>query len=416
MLPSDKTKKLNRRIFATLFLAIFSSVTGVGIVVPLLPVYANNLGASGLYVALIFGSFSLSRSVFLPVFGRMSDRRGRKPFIVIGLLCYVLISVAFMGFKQVEALIAVRFIQGIASAMIMPVTQAYVGDITPAGEEGFTMGLFNMSVFLGLSIGPLLGGLISESYSLQAAFACMGTLALIGGLLGLVLLPPTRSEQVVVQQKEPRDWKSLVRDPDVAALFVFRFAYTTCIGILWGFLPVYADTEFALSTSAIGVLLTLGVFTSGVAQVPMGALADRFNKIVLVLLGGLVVVYAVYSFQWAQGFWDLFLASVLFGLGGGIAMPAHTALAVITGSRTGAMGSVMALLTMAHSLGMLSGSLLAGLIMDVAHLRLAFTGGAAIMALGVVFFCGRMVYSHVANRKGCPSPLDNRPAKDGIEI
>ena len=86
----------DRKIFGTLFFSIFAAVTGVGIVVPLLPVYANSLGASGLYIGLIFGAFSLSRTFFLPFFGRKSDQKGRKPFIVTGLLSYAVISVAFI--------------------------------------------------------------------------------------------------------------------------------------------------------------------------------------------------------------------------------------------------------------------------------------------------------------------------------
>ncbi|MFH0726476.1 MAG: MFS transporter [Pseudomonadota bacterium] len=407
MLQADQPQRIDRRIFATLFVAIFSCVTGVGIVVPLLPVYAKNLGASGLYVGLIFGAFSFSRSAFLPYFGRLSDRKGRKPFIVIGLFCYVLVSIAFMGFEKIEALIIVRFIQGIASAMIMPVTQAYVGDITPAGDEGFTMGLFNMSLFMGLSLGPLIGGLISEGFSLQMAFACMGAMALVGCLLSVLLLPPTRLEQVVTQQKKPLDWKYLVTDRDISALFIFRFTYTTCIGILWGFLPVYADMEFSLSTGDIGILLMLGVFVSGIVHLPMGAMADRFNKTALVTAGGLIVAYAVFSFQWANGFWDLFIANVLFGIGGGISGPALMALAIIAGNRTGAMGSVMALLTMAHSLGMLCGSLLAGIIMDIAQLRLAFSYGAAIMGIGLVFFCAKSIHNGVKNRKSKTEKADS---------
>ena len=103
-----------------------------------------------------------------------------NPLIVAGLLCYALVSVAFVFSRNVEHLIVIRFLQGIASAMIMPVVQAYVGDITPPGREGFTMGLFNMSMFMGLSAGPLIGGLINDHFSLKIAFVCMGILALVG--------------------------------------------------------------------------------------------------------------------------------------------------------------------------------------------------------------------------------------------
>jgi len=164
----------DKKIFAVLFFSIFVSVTGVGIVVPLLPVYAYELGASGLYIGLVFGAFSLSRTFFLPYFGRLSDKKGRKPLIVAGLLAYALISIGFILSKNVETLIIMRFIQGISSAMLIPVIQAYVGDITPEGSEGMSMGMFNMSMFFGLSVGPLAGGMINEHFSLNTSFLCMG--------------------------------------------------------------------------------------------------------------------------------------------------------------------------------------------------------------------------------------------------
>ena len=375
----------NRKIFATLFFSIFAAVIGVGIVVPLLPVYAHSLGASGLYIGLIFGAFSLSRTFLLPYFGRRSDQYGRKPFIVTGMLGYALISLALATTESVSALIVIRFLQGIASAMMMPVIQAYVGDITPPGKEGSLMGLFNMSLFLGLSLSPVLGGLLSDQFNLKAAFLSMGLLAILGFLLCLTLLPPTASEKMIRSNRLPDSWIKHFEDRELVGLFVYRFTYTTCIGIIWGFLPVLADTEFGLSSLVIGFLVMLGVFISGIIHLPAGMLADRVNKAALIVGGGIVVVAAMYIFDRAQSISALMMASVLFGLGGGVAMPALMALAVIKGHQTGAMGSVMALLTLAHSLGMLIGALAAGLIMDLFSLRYAFVSGAVLMAMGTVF-------------------------------
>lgn len=379
-------EKLDKKIFAILFFSIFASITGVGIVVPLLPVYAHDLGASGLYIGLIFGAFSLSRTFLLPYFGRLSDRKGRKPFIVAGLLGYALVSIGFLLAGSIGALIGIRFVQGIASAMIMPVALAYIGDITPEGREGFTMGLFNMSLFIGLSIGPLAGGIINDHLSLQAAFAFMGSLALGGFLLALFLLPPTGSERIVSTKKPPDAWKQILKDKGIAGLFLLRLAYTVCIGIIWGFLPVLADVEFSLSSSLIGVLIMLGVLISGAIHFPMGFLADIINKKMMVIIGGLIVTASMFSFEWASSFKDLLLATFFFGIGGGISMPALMALAVLKGDSTKAMGSVMALISMAHSLGILIGVLVAGLMMDIFQLRYAFPAGAIIMTLGVVLF------------------------------
>jgi MFS family permease len=379
-------RKIDKKIFATLFFSMFGTVTGVGIVVPLLPVYATRLGAGGVYIALIFAAFSISRSVLLPYFGRFSDKKGRRPFIIAGLFAYTVVSLLYMLSSRVESLIAVRFIQGIASAMIMPAVQAYIGDITPPQREGFTMGLFNMSMFLGLSIGPLIGGVIRDKFSLNMSFASMGILTFMGFLVSLLLLPPTGAERMACRGIEPLAWKKVLRDRDMAGLFLFRLAYAACIGVIWSFLPVLADVEFSLSSASIGILVTLGVLSSGLLHVPMGLVADRLNRKMMIVFGGLIITYAIFSFEWASSFKDLVTACMLFGLGGGISMPALMALAVLKGSAKNAMGSVMALLSMAHSIGMLAGSLVAGLMMDVSRLRNAFPSGAVLMAMCLGLF------------------------------
>jgi DHA1 family multidrug resistance protein-like MFS transporter len=376
-----KLDKLGKKIFGTLFFSIFAAVTGVGIVVPLLPIYAHDLGASGLYVGLIFGAFSISRTFFLPYFGRLSDLKGRKPVIVPGFFAYALISIAFIYSDTVSTLIIIRFFHGIASAMLMPVIQAYIGDITPKGREGITMGLFNMSLFLGLSLGPLIGGVIKDSFSLQASFISMGALALIGFFLSLALLPPTSSERGLKNRNASFSWKTLLYDRHLVGLFLFRFAYLVCVGIIWGFVPLYADTKFAASSSLIGVLIMLGIFISGIIHIPMGYVADRISKKLMVVVGGLIVSYAIGSFEWTVQVQDMVIASIFFGLGGGIAMPPLMAMAVLRGGQANAMGSVMALMTVAHSLGMLSGALLGGLMMDFYQLSWAFPLGAVVMII-----------------------------------
>ncbi len=374
------------KIFNVLFFSIFAAVTGVGIVVPLLPVYARDIGAGGFGIGMIFGIFSIARTVFIPIFGRASDRRGRKPFIVGGMLGYALVSLAFVAVESVQALIVIRFFQGFASAMMMPVLQAYVGDITPEGREGFTMGYFNLAMFAGLSLGPLLGGVISDHWSLDAAFVMMGLLALFGFLACALLLPPTRSETAWRRGTPPIAWRQLARDTAIWSLFTFRLAYTAGIGVIWGFLPVYADQRFQPGAAAIGLLIMTGVLVSGLFHVPMGYLADRWNKSRMVMVGGALAGAALFGFAWADSFIEMLLGSLVFGMGGGTAMPALMGLAVQKGADTDAMGSVMSLLTLAHSLGMLMGALLAGLAMDWFELAWAFPVGAGIMAGGILAF------------------------------
>jgi MFS family permease len=140
----------------------------------------------------------------------------------------------------------------------------------------------------------------------------------------------------------------------------------------------------------------------------MGFMADRVNRKMMVVAGGLIITYAIFSFDWADSFGDLLSASVLFGLGGGIAMPALMALAVLKGGETDAMGSVMSLLAMAHSLGMLAGSLLGGVMMDVSRLRNAFPAGAVMMILCLGLFMLLTHHKKVVSVQADPGtgPLD----------
>lgn len=375
-----------RRILGTLFFSVFATVLGVGIVVPLLPIHAHQLGASGFHIALIFGAYAMSRALFLPIFGHMSDRKGRKRFLTVGLLAYAAISVALAYLDSIIALVVIRLLHGVASAMLIPVFQAYAADLAPAGREGRVMGLYGTVVLVGMSLGPFVGGLVDDHWGFRATFWIMGALALLGFVACAWLLPSTSCERALRVARQPYSWQLLLRDRALASLLGFRFAYVVCVGIIWAFVPLYAAFKLSLSSASIGLVITLGILSSGLLNTPMGILADRVNRKLLVVAGGLVAGYGILSFGWADSHRAFMLASVCFGVGGGICMPALMAIAAQKGSKSDAMASVMALMTVAHSLGMLVGALLGGAMMDLFDLSFVFPAGAFTMVLGTTYF------------------------------
>ncbi len=379
---------INIKIFTTLFLAIFFTTLGVGLVVPLLPVYAHELGAGAFQVGLVFAAFSLTRSMFVPYFGKLSDKKGKKPFLTTGLFIFFFLSILYTYSKNIETLILLRLGQGFASAMVLPVAQAYIGIMTPPQKEGRVMGLFSISLYGGLSIGPLLGGVVKDWYSINASFLSMGALCLLGFVLCLLFLP---REDVLQKSNpsgsgKPKSYLAIVKTPAIFSLFTFRICFTTCIGIIWTFLPLFANTMLDLSSSAIGFVIMINVFIAGLLQAPMGYIADRFSKKIMVTAGGVLAIISLLCLNYATSFNGLVIANGIFGLAGGISLPAIMALGIIEGRKTRAMGSIMGILTLAHSLGMLVGPLLAGIIIDVFSMETIFITGAAILGAGTIVF------------------------------
>ncbi len=146
---------------------------GLGIVWPLVPVYAVELGAGGFQIGLIIASFNLARTFFNPLAGRLSDRWGRKSFIVLGMLLYAVVSVLYVLAARVETLILVRLLHGMTSVLVAPIAMALVADIAPKDRMGLYLGTQNMAVMLGLGVGPVAGGIIRDYFGMQTAFYAM---------------------------------------------------------------------------------------------------------------------------------------------------------------------------------------------------------------------------------------------------
>jgi MFS family permease len=169
-------------------------------------------------------------------------------------------------------------------------------------------------------------------------------------------------------------------------IFIYRLCFSIGIGVIWAFLPIFGDNVLKLSSSQIGLLISLNILVATLLQTPFGKLADKINKGWFVSIGGVLAATSLVLIPFTSNFNELFCVNLLLGIAGGIAMPALTALVVREGKKIGEMGSMMSLFVLFHSIGMIIGPLLAGISAQFIGLTTTFVAGGVIGLLGVTGF------------------------------
>ena len=364
-------------------LAIFSSMLGAGIVVPLLPLYAESMGATGLWLGFIFAAFSISRTLFTPVFGRLSDRKGRKLFLCIGLFTYALISFTFVLATGIYHLVLIRLVHGVAGAMIIPIAQAYIGDLSPEGEEGKWMGYSNAAFFSGFGFGPLMGGVLATQWGMDLAFIAMGVLNLLAFFIATILLP--RSDLRKLAAASTLSFLDMRRSGTMVGLFSFRLAIALGRSSFFTFLPLFAAMSLGLPANLIGILIAVHVLLMSALGVLGGRVADIFNRRAMVVIGSIVTFVYLFLVPLSPNFGLLLSLCILGSVGSAIATPAAMAMTVEEGRKYG-MGSAIAAITMALSIGMAVGPILSGAIVDFVNINAAFYFSASLALVGAGLF------------------------------
>lgn len=356
---------------------------GIGIISPLLPLYAENMGATAIWIGMIFAGYSISRTIIMPIAGNLSDRRGRKLFLSIGLLSSSIISLGYIWAISAPHLTLVRLIHGAASGMIVPIAQAYIGDISPKGEEGTWMGYFNAAFFTGFGFGPLMGGVLTDHFGMSVAFFTMGGLNLLAFLTVVFSLPEVRQRKIETSSRP--SFKEMSTSNMVKGLSSFQLAFSIGRGTFAAFLPIFATIYVGLSPTLVGILLAVNIFLMASLQIYGGNIADRFNRRALVIIGGLLNLAYLSLIPLGGNFWYLLGICALGGVAGAISTPALLALTVEEGRRFG-MGSVMAIVAMSLSIGMAVGPLMGGVIADFVNINSVFYFGAFAGLIGTGLF------------------------------
>lgn len=363
------------------------AMLSLGLIVPILPLYAKSMHATGFELGMIFSGFALSRGIFGLIVGDISDRYGRKKLMVFGLILFVPLSILFALAKTPVMLTIIRVAQGVATVCISLVAQAYIGDITPRGKEGKYMNLFFISFFLGQSLGPYFGGMLSDQYNIRTPFYMMAVLSAIALIPVLFFVPEVPVKEHSNEEKTSffKRLAPVLSDRPMMGIM----EYMASRGFYrWGFntfFPILAVKAASLSATNIGLILSAYMVTGSIIQYPAGLAVDKYprQKTPFIVIGGSIsalIMCVIASFH------TLILFLVLTtGMGIASAVARASAVAIRTErGRIHGMGAVTGAFTSSLSLGQILGPLIFGAIVDWLNIPVAFLVGGIVGLIGTL--------------------------------
>jgi len=383
---------MRSRPFIALYIAVFVATLGISMVSPLLPVYAKELGASGVWLGLTFSAFAIVQAGFGPFAGRLSDRYGRKPFIMLGLVIYMAAALGYLTASTFYQVIAFRAFSGFGTSLVFSVARAYVGDMTPRGHEGRWLGVFATADIIGFGTGPLIAGVLRQTLGFESVFIAMATLLGTSAFILLIWLP--RHSPMEAQRRAgtaPKatsvGFRTALSDRLVLAVTAHQALVSLAMGASFSFLALRLEDGLGASPIAIGLAFATQDLTGGCAQPIFGRMADRYDRRILVAAGLLTTAVFTAFVGFAPSY--LLVVLLLFLMGGGSALSqvAAGAVQVVAGRRTG-MGTVLGIGSAANGAGIVIGSIAGGLLVDSYGIGAAFLLGGVIIGIGAFVFLG----------------------------
>lgn len=382
---------MKKSALSIIFMTVFIDLMGFGILVPLLPTFATSqLGVSDFGVGILFGVFSLVQFIFNPVLGKISDKYGRRPIILISLLCTITSYIIFGFANSFLVLFISRVLAGFGGSNIA-VAQAYIADITEKHERSKGMGLIGMAFGLGFVFGPLIGGLLSVYGYQFAGFAsaAFSTLAFIWAFF--------RLDETVV--KKENNELSSVRPK----IFDFSFAYKTILhadsGLLiflffiitfssaniFGTFALLAFKVYHLNNQQIGYQFAiLGIVSAIVQGGLIKYFSVKFSEKSLILSGTFILIFGLGLLPYGVNFFGLAVVIILNAFGTGLLQP--IVLSMISKYTSDIeQGAVLGLNQSLSALGRVLGPLWGGFAFEYLGYEFPFLTGAFFMFITFLF-------------------------------
>jgi multidrug resistance protein len=385
--PRPDTAEVSTRTrLSILFLAVFVDLVGFGIVLPLLPLYADGFGASGLVVGLLVSVYSVAQLFMAPIWGRLSDRFGRRPILILGLLGSAISYLVFAYARTITALFVSRALAGIGGATV-PVAQAYIADVSTARNRAGRMGLIGAAFGLGFIFGPAIGGLLAP-VSLAAPGLAAAGLCFANVLLALALLPESLpAEARRVQHSRSRRWRELgaaLRSSDLRRLLVLYFFFTVAFATMQPTFSLFGAQRFGLDARSVGYLFAyLGLISAAVQGGLVRRVAPRLGEARLIRWCGPPFVAGLALVALSPSIGVVLLALTLLAVGFGGTLPSVTSL-VSQRAPEHLQGAVLGLGQSVGSLARIVGPVMAGWAFDGLGIGSPYLIGAGVGLLAFI--------------------------------
>ncbi|MFO1058685.1 MAG: MFS transporter [Dongiaceae bacterium] len=378
---------------AVLFLIVFVDLLGFGIVIPLLPFYAEHFGAGPAAATWLMGCYSLAQLFFSPVWGRLSDRHGRRPILLVA-LAFSVASYLWLGFADaLWMLFAARLLAGVGAGNIAA-AQAYVADVTTPENRAKGMGMIGAAFGLGFTVGPALGGLLAGSAVTAAsaalpAFVAAG-LSAVAWLATLLLLPESLKpgEMPAGPAGRLRLAREAFGQPGLRRLILLLFLTLTAFAGMETTFALWAQAGFGWGPRQVGwIFFLVGMVLILVQGGLIGRLTQRFGEARLVVAGTALIAAGLLGLTQARGLAGVLAASALLALGMGLLNPSVNSL-LSRRARGDSQGGILGVAQSAGSLARIVGPAIAGALFAAQGRNAPYYLGAMIMVVVLAFAVG----------------------------
>ncbi|MFH1107405.1 MAG: MFS transporter [Candidatus Micrarchaeota archaeon] len=365
-------------VLFTLFMAAF----GFGVILPLLPFYATSLGAKPFELGMLTATFATMSLIFGPLFGRLSDRIGRKKVLMIGTAGFTFSYLLFAVADSLPMLFVARGLEGLFAAGIFPASISLLSDLTSDANRGRAMGLVGMSFSLGFIVGPAFGGLAS-GISVHAAFLLSAALAALNfASVWLQVSEPKAKEKIGDIVAKEISLLEHVKSPLLFA-FLSTFVIAFMLGGLDATLAIYTGEELGFSSPQVGLVFTYIGLLIMAMQFIGGALISKYGELRMIpagfALSGLGFMSLIFAHSWPM----LMLSLTIFVSGNALVFPSVNSL--VTKRVAANRGAVLGLVTSFQSMGQMAGPLLGGFLYGYNH-DFPFIGMALVIwAYALIF-------------------------------